>query len=200
MAVITGGVTDELSRHHHEEPHIAVLPNEIISILTPYSGLIISIWMVILFLIRHYLLEGWAFKRMYGQIYAKMDDGLKRGFMNHHIAGGVKIVLLIVGAKPWLEVLFGEATLHSPLGKHHHPTMGDILLVLTQLFVAMYVFELFYRKTLSPVAVLHHVGAVIIAQAAVVLSLNLDHEQDATIEFVMVLVWGEHQCALTTMI
>ena len=128
-----------------------------------------------------------------------MDDALKRGFMNHHIAGGVKIVLLIAGAKPWLSVLFGHATLHTPLGTHHlHPTMGDILLVLTQLFVAMYIFELFYRKTLSPVAVLHHVGAVVIAQAAVVLSLNLDHEQDATIEFVMVLVWGKHRSSLTT--
>jgi len=68
--------------------------------------------------------------------------------------------------------------------------MGDILLVLTQLFVAMYLFELFYRKTLSPVAVLHHVGAVIIAQTAVVLSLDLSHEADATIEFVLCLVWG----------
>jgi len=195
MPDIANGVTEDISAtHRHDEPHIAVLPNEIISILTPYSGLIITIWMVILFLIRHYLLEGWAFKRMYKHIYAQMDDALKRGFMNHHIAGGVKIVLLIAGAKPWLSVLFGQATLHTPLGTHHlHPTMGDILLVLTQLFVAMYVFELFYRKTLSPVAVLHHVGAVIIAQAAVVLSLNLDHEQDATIEFVMVLVWGKHR-------
>lgn len=192
MSDLASGVTDDLSTHQRHPPHIALLPNESISVLTPYSGLIITIWMVILFLIRHYLLEGWAFRRMYGEIYERMDDGLKRGFMNHHIAGGVKIVLLIAGAKPWLDVLFGKATLHTPLGSHHyHPTMGDILLVLTQLFVAMYVFELFYRKTLSPVAVLHHVGAVTIAQAAVVLSLNLDHEQDATIEFVMILVWGK---------
>src|SRR5579871_3564936 len=191
MAPAMSGIMNaNTTSHHKTEPHFALLPNEIISILTPYSRLIITIWMVILFLIRHYLLEGYLFRRMYGHIYEQMDDGLKRGFMNHHIAGGVKIVLLVAGAKPWLAVLFGKANLHTPLGHHHHPTMGDMLLVLTQLFVAMYVFELFYRKTLSPVAVLHHVGAVTIAQAAVVLSLDLSHEVDATIEFVLCLVWG----------
>lgn len=187
---VPGIVNANTTNHHRPEPHIALLPNEIISVLTPYSGLIITVWMVILFLIRHYLLEGYLFRRMYGHMYEQMDDGLKRGFMNHHIAGGVKIVLLIAGAKPWLAVLFGKANLHTPLGHHPHPTMGDMLLVLTQLFVAMYLFELFYRKTLSPVAVLHHVGAVTIAQAAVVLSLDLSHEADATIEFVLCLVWG----------
>lgn len=195
--VMNGNTTNH---PHHNEPHIALLPNEIISVLTPYSGLIITVWMIILFLIRHYLLEGFLFRRMYGHIYEVMDDGLKRGFMNHHIAGGVKIVLLVAGAKPWLAVLFGKASLHTPLGHHHHPTMGDVLLVLTQLFVAMYLFELFYRKTLSPVAVLHHVGAVTIAQAAVVLSLDLSHEVDATIEFVLCLVWGTCLSPLNTMV
>ncbi|KAF2404725.1 hypothetical protein EJ06DRAFT_487711 [Trichodelitschia bisporula] len=178
------------SNGHHRRPHIAVIPNQQISNLTAYSGLIITIWMVILFFIRFYILEGFIFPRFYGRKWRDMDDPLKRGFMNHHIAGGVKIVLLIAGAKPFVNVVFGYSDFTSPMGKHAHPTMGDLLIVLTQLFVAMYVFELFYRKTLSPVAVMHHVGAVIIAQSAVVLSLDLEHERDATIEFVLCLVWG----------
>jgi hypothetical protein len=178
-------------RPHRHIPHFATIQNESISILTPYSGLILSVWMVILFFTKHYLLERIIFRRFYSVTYKNMDDGLRRGFMNHHIAGGVKVVLLIAGGKPFIDVVFGKSELHSPMSRYHaHPTMGDVLLVLTQLFVSMYVFELFFRKTLSPIAVMHHVGAVIIAQAAVVLSLDLSKEGNASMEFVLCLVWG----------
>ena len=178
-------------RPHRHVPHFATIQNEKISVLTAYSGLILTVWMVILFFTKHYILERVLFRRFYPVVYPKMDDGLRRGFMNHHIAGGVKIVLLIAGAKPFIDVVFGKSELHSPMSKHHpHPTMGDLLLVLTQLFVAMYVFELFFRKTLSPIAVMHHVGAVVIAQSAVALSLDLNKESNATMEFVLCLVWG----------
>jgi hypothetical protein len=120
-----------------------------------------------------------------------MDDGLRRGFLVHHVSAGTKIVLLIVGAKPFCDVVFGNSALHDGFTKFHaRPTMGDVLLVLTQLFVSLYVFELLIRKSPSPIAVSHHVGAIIIAQAAVVLSLRLDKEANATMEFVLCLVWA----------
>jgi hypothetical protein len=184
------GTNSTMKHGHHKQPHIASLPNETISTLTPYSGLIITVCMVILCLIRFYLLEKWLFPRYYKRTYTGMDDGLKRGFLNHHIAGATKVLLIIAGAKPWSAVLFGKASLHTPIGKHAHPTMGDVLIVLTQIFVAMYLFELFYRRTMSPIAVAHHVGAVVIAQSAVVLSLDLSHQQDATLEYLLCLVWG----------
>ena len=187
------------SRTHHRHP-FAHLPNEEISILTGYSGLLLTISMVIIFLIKHYLLEAFLFPRFYRRVYNSMDDGLKRGFLNHHIAAGTKLVLLIVGAKPWLDVLFRRATLTTPMGRGEHPTMGDILIVLTQLYVAMYLFELFFRRTLSYVAVLHHVGAVVIAETAVVLSLDLAHERDATVEFVLCLVWGRATTSSTVLL
>jgi hypothetical protein len=188
---LTTPINVTTNRPHHHVPHFATLQNERISILTAYSGLILTVWLVILFISKHYLLEKILFPRFYRNTYKNMDDGLRRGFMNHHIAGGVKIVLLIAGAKPFIDVVFGQSELHSPMSKSHvHPTMGDILIVLVQLFVAMYVFELFFRKTLSPIAVMHHVGAIVIAQSAVVLSLDLNKESNATMEFVLCLVWG----------
>jgi hypothetical protein len=120
-----------------------------------------------------------------------MDDGLRRGFLVHHVSAGTKVVLLLVGVKPFCNVVFGKSALHDAFTKHHaRPTMGDVLLVLTQLFVALYVFELLVRKSPSPIAVAHHVGAVVIAQAAVALSLRLDKEVNATMEFVLCLVWA----------
>jgi hypothetical protein len=177
--------------HAHHRPHFATIPNEAISILTPYSGLLMTIWLVILFFIKNWILEPFIFPRYYRQTLSKLSDGDKRGFLVHHISCGVKILLLIVGAKPFCDVVFGKSTLHDPFSRHHpRPTMGDILLVLTQLFVALYVFELFTRKKVSPIASFHHVGAILIAQSAVVLSLDLTRQLNASMEYVLCLVWA----------
>lgn len=111
--------------------------------------------------------------------------------MNHHIGGAIKVITLVVGAYPWVHVVFGTSNLYDSLGHGSKVTMGDLLLVLTQLFTCMYIFELLYREKLSPIAVAHHIGAIVIGQSATVLSLDLIHQQDATIEFLMVLVWGK---------
>jgi hypothetical protein len=174
-------------------PHIASLPNESISILTPYVGLLLTLWLVILFTVKNWILEKFVFPRCYRTVLSRLNEGDKRGFLVHHISAGVKIVLLIVGAKPFCDVVFGKSALHNPYSRRSHkmhPTMGDILIVLTQLFVALYVFELFTRKRVSFISSLHHVGAIVIAQSAVVLSLDLERQLNATMEFVLCLVWA----------
>jgi hypothetical protein len=55
----------------------------------------------------------------------------------------------------------------------------------------MYIFELLFRAKLSPVAVAHHIGSVMIAVAAVAISLNWEHQRDATLEFILCCLWGE---------
>lgn len=65
-----------------------------------------------------------------------------------------------------------------------------VLLVLNQVFIAMYLFELIFRAKLSYVAVLHHIGSVTIAASAVAISLNWRHQRDAVIEFMLCYVWG----------
>lgn len=67
---------------------------------------------------------------------------------------------------------------------------GTVLLVGNQIFVAMYIFELIFRAELSPVAVAHHIGSVIIAAAAVAISLDAEHQKDALLEFLLCLLWG----------
>jgi hypothetical protein len=193
MAIADGIATNASAvagHRHRTPPHFATLPNEAISFLTPYSGLLLTLWLVVLFCIKRYILE-LIFPRVYRNTYRDMDDGLRRGFLVHHVSAGTKVVLLIVGAKPFSDVVFGHSTLGDRFSRlHARPTMGDILLVLTQLFVALYVFELLIRKAPSPIAVMHHAGAIIIAQSAVVLSLRLEKEGNATMEFVLCLVWA----------
>jgi len=66
-------------------PHITHVPLESISVLAPFSALIISIILVIYFLIRQYVLEGFLLERVYGKTYTSMDETTRRGFVNHHI-------------------------------------------------------------------------------------------------------------------
>jgi hypothetical protein len=178
--------------HHHFHPHISDLPNEPVSFLAAYAGIILTCILIILFLARHYLLEAWLLPRCYKETYRRLlqDERQRRGFVNHHLAGFIKVVLLLVTAYPYIDVTFGSATLHTPMAPGSRVTMGDFLIVVSELFIAMYVFELLYRSELSPVAVLHHIGAVVIAQSAIALSLQWGKEVDATVEFVLCLTWG----------
>lgn len=172
-------------------PHITRVPLESISELAPFSALILSIIFVFYFAIRFYILEGFLLKRLYGKTYTSMDEVTRRGFVNHHIAGGTKILILIVAAYPFIDCAFGNSTFHSSFAGSKHVTQGDVLLVVSQMLMAMYVFELFYRPKISPVSVGHHIGTIMIGQSAIAISLDLIHEKDATIEYTICLVWGK---------
>lgn len=179
-----------LARRHDE--HLDRMPLTTISILAPFSALIMSIVFVVYFAIRFYVLEGFLLKRIYGATYTTMDETVRRGFVNHHIAGGTKILILVAAIYPFISVVFGTATFHTRFSGTTSPvTMGDILIVVSQMLMAMYIFELFYRPKISPVSVGHHVGTIMIGQSAIAISLDLIREPDADIEFSLCLVWGE---------
>lgn len=192
MSIISRDILHENSTLDNKKgPHIDHVPLESISKLAPYSALIISIIFVIYFVIRFYILELFLLKKIYGKTYTTMNEVTRRGFVNHHIAGTAKIAILILAAYPFIDVAFLTATLHSPYAGSKIVTHGDILIIAAQALIAMYVFELFYRPKISPVSVGHHIGTIIIGQAAIAISLNLTKEKDATIEFILCLVWGK---------
>ncbi|KAH6680865.1 hypothetical protein B0J14DRAFT_614296 [Halenospora varia] len=176
--------------HHKNRPHISKLENGSISNLAPFGALIISIIFVIYFVIRFYLLEGYLLKSIYGKTYTSMSELVRRGFVNHHIAGATKLTILIFAAYPFIDVVFGSASLHSPFAGSKYVTQGDMLIVAAQALMAMYVFELFYRPKISPVSAGHHIGTIMVGQSAIAISLNWIHEKDATIEFILCTVWG----------
>ncbi|OOO04448.1 hypothetical protein COH20_007153 [Aspergillus flavus] len=176
--------------YHHDITALETLKLQPISRLAPFSALIISIVLVVLFVIRYYVLEGFLIKRLYGSIYTNLSEVNRRGFINHHIAGLTKILILIVAAYPFLEVVIGKSSFHTPYAHGSRVTMGDMLVVVAQMLIGMYAFELIYRTRLSPIAVLHHIGTIIIGQSAIAISLDLAREPDADIEFVLCTVWG----------
>ena len=96
---------------------------------------------------------------------------------------------MIIGGYPFLSVAFGRSILSDPVVRGGKTTMGDMLLISSQLLVAMYIFETIYRKKLSPVACLHHVGTILVAQSAVAISIY--GHKDADFEFILCCVWGK---------
>ncbi|GES61224.1 hypothetical protein ATEIFO6365_0006068300 [Aspergillus terreus] len=177
-----------IQRHIHHG--LQNLPQEPISKLAPFSALIISIVLVILFLTRFFLLEGYLIQRLYGKTYLDLSELNKRGFINHHIAGFTKIVILITAAYPFIAIIAGRGTYQTPYAHGSVVRLGDILIVAAQMLVAMYVFELIYRSKLSPIAVMHHIGTIIIGQTAIAINIGHGREPDANIEFILCCVWG----------
>ncbi|KAH7380560.1 hypothetical protein DE146DRAFT_302984 [Phaeosphaeria sp. MPI-PUGE-AT-0046c] len=180
--------------HHGGSKGVAQVVNEEVSQLAPYAGIILTVILVIYFFVRYYIFEKYLLKRIHGDVFEKLNDNQRRGFINHHIAAIAKIIMLGSAAYPFFSILAGKASVHTPVGKSKIVTYGDILLVDNQIFVAMYLFELIFRAQLSPVAVAHHVGSVIIAAAAVAISLDWEHHTDATLEFLLCLLWGAFDC------
>lgn len=68
--------------------------------------------------------------------------------------------------------------------------MGDLLLVAAQMLTGMFIFELIYRVKISPVSVAHHIESIMVAQAAIAISVNRDRESST--EFKLCTVWGKH--------
>ena len=45
--------------------------------------------------------------------------------------------------------------------------------------------------TCSHISSMHHIGTIMVAQAAIAISLDLTREKDASIEFILCTVWGK---------
>ncbi|KAF1918593.1 hypothetical protein BDU57DRAFT_444282 [Ampelomyces quisqualis] len=165
------------------------MPNQEVSQLAPYAGLILVISLVAVYLLRCYF-EDFFVNRMYGDVYQKLNDKQRRGFINHHIGATIRMSMLLFAAIPFFSILTGKATFDTRFGGSNVVTYGDILLVLNQVFIALYLFELIYCAKSSLIADCHHVGTVIIAAIAVFRAVNWEHHPDANMQFILSYVWG----------
>ena len=69
--------------------------------------------------------------------------------------------------------------------------MGDALYLAIMIVSVMYAHELSYREGISPVAVAHHVGVLIMGQLTLYWSASSKHQPDAALECVLALFWGK---------
>ena len=173
----------------HLASHVENTPITPISKLAPYSALILSIVLVVLFLIRFYILQHFLLEKLHGPIYTQMNEITRRSFLNNYIAAATKIFILIIGLYPFASVAFGVANFSTPYILGSSVKMGDLLLIAAQILTGMFIFELIYRVNISPVSVAHHIGSIMVAQAAIAISIRGDRV--ASIEFKLCTVWGK---------
>jgi hypothetical protein len=108
-----------------DPPHVVDLVNEVISHLAPFSALILTIILIVFFCVRYYLFENFLMRKCYGSKYLNLNEINRRGFVNHHVAGAAKIVMLVAGAYPFIDVTFGNATMHTRYAGSKIVTLGD---------------------------------------------------------------------------
>lgn len=132
--------------HTIGDEHIRHVPLTSLSKLAPYSALTLSIVLVILFILKQFVIEAFLLKRLYGLRYTQLNEVNRRGFVNHHIAGVTKLIILIAAVYPFIDVVFRYAVLNDPYARGSSVTLGDVLVVCTQILVGMYIFELIYRN------------------------------------------------------
>lgn len=169
--------------------HIKHSPATSISELAPYSALILSIVLIVLFLIRFYVLQRFLLEKLHGGTYTQLDDATRRSFLNHYIAGATKLTILIIALYPFASVTFGTSNFHTPYVHGSRITMGDLLLIAAQMLTGMFIFELVYRVKISPVSVAHHIGSIVVAQAAI--TISVEGAPESSIEFMLCTVWGK---------
>lgn len=178
--------------HHgpHHAAHIDDLIDESISVLAPFSAMILTVLVVFVFAYRLYFIEKFLMNtKLYRAKYRALSEDQRRSLVNHHVAGTCKIILFFTAVYPFMSIAFGKSNPHTPFVPGSKVKLGDVMIICSNLFTVMYVFELFYRVNVSPISAAHHIGAIVIAQTAVAISLNFSHEQDAVIEFIMCFVW-----------
>ncbi|EUC42832.1 hypothetical protein COCMIDRAFT_7621 [Bipolaris oryzae ATCC 44560] len=192
-------VLDDKKRHTGSLPGFANIQNVPISPLIKHSGLIFAILLIVFFICRQYILEytldrGFIYKRVWPTLNARQ----KRGFVNHHLSIAAKIFVVIIAIYPLFAVAVGKSDFRTPLFgsemgiKRHHgvPTVGDVLYFAVMIVSTMYAHELMYREGISYVAVLHHVGVIVMGQLTLFWSGRTDREPDAALEAVLALFWG----------
>lgn len=178
-----------------------LLTHQPISALLHHSALLLVVSIALLFLIKLWVLEKHVLPRVYGTTYTEQlrgDERKRRNFVNHHIAALTKILCVVLGAYPFFLLYVGgggdgtvaTTTMQTPVVAAARVTVGDWLVVLAQLFVAMYVCELFTRMDVSIVSSVHHVAAITITEAVLGSGRSVLGEGIA-LEFALCLLWGE---------
>lgn len=159
------------------------------------------------FFCRQFVLEAALNKGLiYKRTWPTLNPRQKRGFVNHHLSFAAKLFVLLFAIYPFFAVATGHADFHTPMFGHgvglkHRGgpfTMGDAFFLAITIVSVMYAHELSYREGISPVAVAHHVGVLVMGQLTLYWSASNKHHPDAALEAVLALFWGEYLLILPT--
>ncbi|KAK6502341.1 hypothetical protein TWF506_002922 [Arthrobotrys conoides] len=159
-----------------------------ISILAPYSNIILTISICTLFIIKHCILEPYL-PQIYAHMWGPSPDSIKRAILTLHLAALSRVVLLAIGFYPFTSLAFGSSKLSDPVGMFGgRLTMGDCIVITMCILPSFYIFEIIHRSRLSVVTWMHHIGCILTAQGTVTLVTH--GHVNARYQFILITMWG----------
>lgn len=165
---------------------IELIAHQPISSFALYTGLVLVIWVALLFIIKLCGLEKLLMERFYGASYTSLTDERKRRkCVIHHITALTKILLVLLCAGPFFLMHSGKATIETTVG---NVNLGDCLFVLSQLYVAIYIFELFMRMDVSLLSSLHYIAAITITKIVLASDDNSGKQDGIVLELTICLI------------
>jgi hypothetical protein len=152
---------------------------------------------LIVFFIATRGLHDYLFPSLYKETWKKLAAEKKRTFTNHHVLISAKITMIALALIPYLLIVNGLAEFRDPFVRAtaHTPasttTNGDVIVVATAIFIAMYLHELLYLSSLvSLISVMHHLGACIVASVMVTRNVRWEVESSTAAYTVLIMTYG----------
>ncbi|KAK6496301.1 hypothetical protein TWF481_002326 [Arthrobotrys musiformis] len=159
-----------------------------ISILTPYSNIILTTCLCTLFLIKHYILEPYL-PHVYSHMWEPAPEAIKRSLVTLYLAVLIRVAMVAIGLYPVIALIFGSSRLSDPVDIFGgRVTMGDCIAISMNILPSFYLFEIIHRSRLSIVTWMHHVGSIFAAQST--LTLVTHGAAGARYQFLVITVWG----------
>lgn len=163
---------------------------EPVSQLAPVAFVAFAVCLLIILGVRE-ALEKYSLPYFHREGYSLQTDKDRRSFVQNYLHAIGRVIIIAFAVWPLGAILAGHGNWQTTyLGL---VTYGDIELVAMQLTIALYFHDLLYRIKVSPVTLLHHVGAICVGAYAIIMCADYEDNLHAHAYFCIASIWGTYE-------
>ncbi|KAF3034384.1 hypothetical protein E8E12_002281 [Didymella heteroderae] len=169
---------------------IQKLIDKLVSSYAHHGFLLMTVTLIVFFIATRSL-HDYLFPRIYKEAWKKLSAEKKRTFTNHHVLISAKILMISLALYPYLLIVNGLAGFGDRYIRAWTTTNGDVIVVATAIFIAMYLHELLHLSSLvSWISVMHHLGACLVASIMVTRNVRWEVESSTAAYTVLIMTYG----------
>lgn len=161
------------------------------------NGFAVTVTMLVsYFLYVRFLLEGIVMPKFFKNVYLDLDVKNRRSFVSHFLWLTIKIIL-IPFAWPFVLTFFCGKTLRQSIVAGSPVSNADMLSVAYLIVMTMFIFEIVYRVTISPVSLIHHIAACALGCWQIIEQIG-DDDISTDSQFKLVILYGMFEVLFET--
>ncbi|KAJ4367972.1 hypothetical protein N0V86_009813 [Didymella sp. IMI 355093] len=181
------GDPDSLPNNAHA---IQKLNDALISSYAHHGFLLMTVTLVVFFIASR-VFDVYLFPQIYKETWKRITMEKKRSFINNHVLISAKVLMIGLALYPYLLIVNGLADFSDPYIFGETTSNGDVIVVATAIFIAMYLHELLYLSSqVHRVSVFHHLGAVVVASVMVTKNVRWEVESSTSAYTVLIMTYG----------